>query len=128
LFWGSHPQQGAQQQAQIKASRSNLVPLGEIFFSLERSAAHSAFIKDVLEAAFQVHAALAQKRFARLALYGTSGAIKDFSQRDGQSFFATPGTVGVPDHRANGELLDLGNLLDGKVAFVRSERAHDSIL
>jgi hypothetical protein len=104
------------------------VLLGEIFFSLERSAAHSAFIKDVLEAAFQVHAALAQKRFARLALYGTSGAIKDFSQRDGQSFFATPGTVGVPDHRANGEFLDLGNLLDGKVAFVRSERAHDSIL
>jgi hypothetical protein len=98
LFWGSHPQQGAQRQAQIKASRSNLVPLGEIFFSLERSAAHSAFIKDVLEAAFQVHAALAQKRFARLALYGTSGAIKDFSQRGGQSFFATPGTVGVPDH------------------------------
>jgi hypothetical protein len=82
----------------------------------------------VLEAAFQVHAALAQKRFARLALYGASGAIKDFSQRGGQSFFATPGTVGVPDHRANGELLDLGNLLDGKVAFVRSERAHDTIL
>jgi hypothetical protein len=49
MFWGSLPQ--------IKASRSNLVPLGEIFFSLERSAAHSAFIKDVLEAAFQVHAA-----------------------------------------------------------------------
>jgi hypothetical protein len=49
MFWGSLPQ--------IKASRSNLVPLGEIFVSLERSAAHSAFIKDVLEAAFQVHAA-----------------------------------------------------------------------
>jgi len=35
------------------------VPLGEIFFSLEGGPAHSAFVKDVLEAAFQVHAALA---------------------------------------------------------------------
>jgi hypothetical protein len=64
------------------------VPFSEIFFSPERGPTHSAFIKDVLEAAFQVHAALAQKRFARLALDGTSGAIKGFSQRGGQALLA----------------------------------------
>jgi hypothetical protein len=79
LFWSSHSEQGAQQQAQVKASRRNLVPLGEIFSSLERGAAHSAFVKDVLEAAFQVHPALAQKSLARLALNGTSSAMKSFS-------------------------------------------------
>ena len=79
LFWGSHSEQGAQQQSQVKASRRNLVPLGEIFFSLERGSAHSAFIKDVLETAFQVHPALLQKSIARLALNGTSSAMKSFS-------------------------------------------------
>ena len=42
LFWGSHSEQSAQEQAQVKASRSNFVPLGEIFFSLERGPAHPA--------------------------------------------------------------------------------------
>jgi hypothetical protein len=79
LFWGSHPEQGTQEQAQVKASRRNLVSLSEVFFSPERGPAHSAFVKDVLEAAFQMHAALAQKRFARLALDGTGGAIKGFA-------------------------------------------------
>ena len=104
------------------------MPLSKIFCSLKRGPAHSAFIKDVLEAAFQVHAALAQERFTRLALNGTRGAMKSFPQRGGQSFLATPGSVGVPDYCANVELLDLGNFLDGKVAFVRGERAHDTIL
>ena len=36
--------------------------------------------------------------------------------------------MGVPDYRANVELLDLGDFLDGKVAFVCGERAHDPIL
>jgi hypothetical protein len=88
----------------------------------------SAFVKDVLEAAFQVHAALAQKPFTRLAFNSTRGAMKSFAQRGSQSFFAAPGSVGVPDYCANVELLDLDNFLDGKVAFVRSERAHDAIL
>jgi hypothetical protein len=39
----------------------------------------SAFVKDVLEAAFQVHPALLQKSLARLALNGTSSAMKSFS-------------------------------------------------
>ena len=128
LFGCSHPQQGAQEQAQVKARRRDLMPLSKIFCSLKRGPAHSAFIKDVLEAAFQVHAALAQERFTRLALNGTHGAMKSFPQRGGQSLLATPGSVGVPDYCANVELLDLGNFLDGKVAFVRGERAHDTIL
>ena len=33
LFWGSHSEQGAQEQAQVKASRRNLVSLSEIFAS-----------------------------------------------------------------------------------------------
>ena len=104
------------------------MPLSEILCSLEGGSAQSAFVKDVLKAAFQVHAALAQKRFARLALNGTRGTMKSFAQRGGQSFLATPGSVGIPDYRANVELLDLSNFLDGKVAFVRGERAHDTIL
>ena len=60
----------------------------------------------MLKAAFQVHAALAQKRFARLALDGTGGTMKSFAQRGGQSFLATPGSIGVPDYRANVELFD----------------------
>jgi hypothetical protein len=83
LFGCSHPQQGAQEQAQVKARRSNFVSLSEIFFSPKRGPAHSAFIKDVFEAAFQVHAALAQKRLPRLALDGASGTMKSFSQRGG---------------------------------------------
>ena len=54
--------------------------------------------------------------------------MKSFSQRGGQSFLATPGSVSVPDYCANVELLDLGNFLDGKVAFVRCERAYNTIL
>ena len=77
--------------------------LSEVFFSPERGPAHSAFVKDVLEAAFQVHAALAQKRLARLALDGTGGTIKGFAQRGSQSLLTAPGTVGVPDDRANGD-------------------------
>ena len=50
LFGCSHPQQRAQEQAQVKASRRNLVSLSQILFSPERGPAHSAFIKDVLEA------------------------------------------------------------------------------
>ena len=92
------------------------MPLSEIFCSLECGSAHSAFVKDVLEAAFQVHAAIAQKRPPRLTFDGTSGTMKSFSQRGGQSFLATPGSVGLPDYCANVELLDLGNFLDGKVA------------
>ena len=102
--------------------------LSEIFCSLEGGSAQSACVKDVLKAAFQVHAALAQKRLARLAFNGTRRAMKSFAQRDGQTFLATPGRVGIPDYCANVELLDLGNFLDGKVAFVRGERAHDTIL
>src|SRR5258708_29111273 len=45
LFWGSNSQQSTHQQAQVKAGRSDLVPLSEIFCSLERGPAHSAFIK-----------------------------------------------------------------------------------
>ena len=60
------------------------MPLSKIFCSLKRGPAHSAFIKDVLEAAFQVHAALAQERFTRLALNGTRGAMKSFPQRGGR--------------------------------------------
>jgi hypothetical protein len=52
---------------------------------LERGSAQSAFVKDVLKAAFQVHAALAQKRFARVALDGTGGTMKSFAQRSGQT-------------------------------------------
>ena len=44
--------------------------------SPERGLARSAFVKDTLEAAFQMYAALAQKRLARLALDGTGAAIK----------------------------------------------------
>ena len=79
LFGCSHSEQGAQQQTQVKAGRRNLVSLSEIFCSLEGGPAHSAFIKDMLEAAFQVHPALAQKPLARLALNGTSSAMKSFS-------------------------------------------------
>ncbi len=71
---------------------------------------------------------LRKSAFARLAFNGTRGAMKSFAQRSGQAFLATPGSVGVPDYCANVELLDLGNFLDGKVAFVRGERAHDPIL
>src|SRR6266850_3823896 len=127
LFWGSNSEQGAQEQAQVKAGRRDLVPLSEILCSLECGSAQSAFVKDVLEAAFQVHAALAQKRFARLALNSTRSAMKSFPQRSSQSFLATPGSVGVSDYCANVELLDLGNFLDGKVAFIRGKRAHDAI-
>ena len=77
----------------------------------------SAFVEDVLKAAFQVHAALAQKRFARLALDGTGGTMKSFAQWGAQSFLAAPGSIRVPDDRANVELLDLGDFLDGKVAL-----------
>jgi len=128
LFGCSYPQQGAQEQAQVKAGRRNLVSLGQILFSPQCGPAHAAFIKDVLEAAFQVHAALAQKRLPRLTFDGTRGAMKSFSQRGGQPFLAAPLSVGVPDDRANVELLDPGNFLDGKVAFVRCERAHEGIL
>ncbi len=41
------------------------MPLSEIFCSLERGSTQSAFVKEVLEAAFQVHAALAQKRLCQ---------------------------------------------------------------
>ena len=78
--------------------------LSEIFCSLEGGSAQSPFVKDVLKAAFQVHAALAQKRFARLALNSTRSAMKSFAQRSSQSFLATPGSVGVPDYCANIEL------------------------
>ena len=104
LFWGSNSQEGTHQQAQIKAGRRDLVPLSEIFCSLEGGSAQSAFVKEMLKAAFQMHAALAQKHFARLALDGTSGAMKSFAQRGAQSFLATPDSVGVPDYRANIEL------------------------
>src|SRR4029077_6202263 len=126
LFWGSNSQESTHQQTQIKAGRRDLVPLREIFCSLEGGSAQSAFVKEMLKAAFQMHAALAQKHFARLALDGTSGAMKSFAQRGAQSFLATPGSVGVPDYRANIELLDLGNFLDSEVAFVCGERAHDA--
>ena len=79
LFGGSHSHQGAQEQAQVKAGRRNLVALIEIVFSSERGPAHSAFIQNMLEAAFQVHAAFSQKRLTRLALNGTGGAMKSFS-------------------------------------------------
>ena len=65
--------------------------LREIFCSLERGSTQSAFVKDVLEAAFQVHAALAQKGFTRLALDGTGSTMKSSAQRGGQTFLATPG-------------------------------------
>jgi hypothetical protein len=67
------------------------------------ASAQSALVKDVLKAAFQVHAALAQKRFARLALDGTGGTMKSFAQRGAQSFLAAPGNIGVPDDRAHVE-------------------------
>src|SRR4029077_14215485 len=105
----------------------DLVALSEIFGSLEGGSAQSAFVKEMLKAAFQMHAALAQERFPRLALDGTSGAMQSFAQRGAQSFLATPGSVGVPDYRANIELLDLRNFLDGEVAFVCGVRAHDAI-
>ena len=54
--------------------------------------------------------------------------MKSFSLRGGQALSAAPSTVGVPNHRANVELLDLGNFFDRKVALVRGERAHDTIL
>ena len=127
LFWGSNSQEATHQQTQIKAGRRDLVALSEIFCSLEGRSAQAAFVKEMLKAAFQLHAALAQKRFARLALDGTSGAMQSFAQRRAQSFLATPRSVGVPDYRANIELLDLGNFLDGEVAFVCGERAHDAI-
>jgi hypothetical protein len=104
------------------------MPLRGSLCSLERGSTQSTFVKDVLEAAFQVHAVLAQKRLARLAFHGTRGPMKSFAQRGRQSRFAVPGSVSVPDYRANVELLDLGNFLDGKVAFVRGERTHDAIL
>jgi hypothetical protein len=127
LFWGSNSQEGTHQQTQIEAGRRDLVPLSEIFCSLEGGSAQSAFVKEMLKAAFQMHSALAQKRFARPALDGTSGAMKSFAQRGAQSFLATPGRVSVPDYRTNIELLNLGNFLDGEVAFVCGERAHDAI-
>jgi hypothetical protein len=49
LFGCSYPQQGAQEQAQVKAGCRNLVSLRQILFSPQRSPAHSAFIKDVLD-------------------------------------------------------------------------------
>ena len=54
--------------------------------------------------------------------------MKSVAQPSNQSLLATPSSVGVPNDRANVELLDLGNFLDGKVAFVRGERTHHSIL
>ena len=99
LFWGSNSQEGTHQQTQIKAGGRDLVPLSEIFCSLEGGSAQSALVQEMLKAAFQVHSALAQKRFARLALDGTSGAMKSFAQRGAQSFLATPGSVGIPDYR-----------------------------
>jgi hypothetical protein len=68
LFWGSNSQESTHQQAQVKASRRDLVAFSEVLCCLEGGSAQSAFVKDVLKAAFQVHAAPAQKRFARLAL------------------------------------------------------------
>jgi hypothetical protein len=69
LFWGSNSQQSAHQQAQVKAGRRDLVPLSEIFCSLECGSAQSAFVKDVLKAAFQVHAAIfCICSFARIAV------------------------------------------------------------
>ena len=126
MFWGSNSQETTHQQAQVKASRRDLVAFSEIFCSLEGGSAQSAFVQDVLKAAFQVHAALAQKRFAGLALDGTDGTMKSFAQRGAQSFLAAPGSIRVPDDRANVELLDLGNFLDGKVAFVYGERTTPS--
>jgi hypothetical protein len=118
LFGGSNSQETTHQQAQVKASRRDLVALSEILCSLEGGSAQPTFVKDVLKAAFQVHAALTQKRFARLALDGTGGTMKSFEQRGAQSLFAAPGSIGVTDYRANVELLDLSDFLDGKVAFV----------
>jgi hypothetical protein len=84
-------------------------------------AIHLAFVKEVFEAAFQVHVALAQKCLAGLALNGTSGAMKGFAQRGSQSLLATPSRMSVPNERAHIELLDLGDFFDGKVAFVRGQ-------
>ena len=97
LFWGSNSQENTHQQAQVKASRRDLVAFSEILCSPEGGSAQSAFVKDLLKAAFQVHAALAQKGFTRLALDGTGSATKSLAQRGGQTFLATPGCVNVPD-------------------------------
>jgi hypothetical protein len=70
------------------------VPLSEIFCSPECRSTQSAFLKDVFEAAFQVHAALA---FARLAFNGTRSAMKSFAQRSGQSLLSTPASIVVHD-------------------------------
>ena len=79
----------------------------EDFPSPGRAARRTAFIKNVPEAAFQVHAALAQKRPPRPSLDGTSGTMKSFGS--GPAAFPRAGRIGVPDHRANVELVDLGN-------------------
>ncbi len=63
----------------LKQAASNFVSLGEIFFSLERGPAHSAFLKDVLEAAFQVHPALARTRASlQAALFSSPISLKTF--------------------------------------------------
>jgi hypothetical protein len=49
------------------------------FSVLEHGSTQSAFAKDVLEAAFQMYAALAQRPFAKLAFNGTRGAMKSQS-------------------------------------------------
>jgi hypothetical protein len=57
----------------------------------------SAFLKDVFEAAFQVHAALAQKLLCQTGFNGTRSAMKSFAQRSGQSLLSTPASIVVPD-------------------------------
>ena len=59
LFWGSDSQDSAHQQAWIKAGGRDLVPLSEIGCSPQRGSTQSTLVKDMLETAFQVHAALA---------------------------------------------------------------------
>jgi hypothetical protein len=54
--------------------------------------------------------------------------MKSLAQRGGQSLLATPSSVNVSNDRANVELLDLGDFLDGKVAFVGGQRTHHTIL
>ena len=91
LFWGSNSQENTHQQAQVKASRRDLVAFSEILCSPEGGSAQSAFVKDVLKAAFQVHAALAQKGFTDWLLTARaarrrawrSGAVKPSLRRRG---------------------------------------------
>src|SRR6266511_4369707 len=93
----------------------------EFLAATQRGATQAAMIEHMTKAAYEMFAPLAQQRFAALAAQRSTG-----SSQGAAMFFAglvhpSLGGVWVGNDWTHAALVQLGNLLDGKVAFVRGQ-------